>query len=85
MMPGVVSLPHGFGHKDAAATLRTAGKLDGPNVNALTDELRVEPIIGTSILNGVSVRVEAVVQKEEPLVASVEGASQTSGSEARCQ
>lgn len=40
VMPGVVSLPHGF---------------DSPNVNALTDEQHVEPILGTSILNGVPV------------------------------
>jgi anaerobic selenocysteine-containing dehydrogenase len=61
VMPGVVSLPHGFGHKEAAETLRVAGALEGPNANALTDEQRVEPIIGTSILNGVPVRVESLV------------------------
>ncbi len=43
MMPGVVSLPHGFSQ---------------PNANALTDEQSVEPIIGTSILNGVPVDIE---------------------------
>lgn len=42
VMPGVVSMPHGFGHA---------------NVNALTDEDRVEPVLGTSILNGVPVTV----------------------------
>jgi anaerobic selenocysteine-containing dehydrogenase len=42
VMPGVVSLPHGFGT---------------PNANALTDELAVEPIVGTSILNGVPVTI----------------------------
>jgi len=57
IMPGVVSLPHGFGHQAAARTIRTAGALDGPNVNAITDEMRVEPILGTSILNGVPVVV----------------------------
>ncbi len=58
MMPGVVSLPHGFGHAAARATLRVAGALPGPNANALTDELLVEPVIGTSVLNGVPVVVE---------------------------
>jgi hypothetical protein len=57
-MPGVVSLPHGFGHGAAAATLRVAGALAGPNVNALTDDLLVEPLVGTAILNGVPVAVE---------------------------
>jgi anaerobic selenocysteine-containing dehydrogenase len=44
VMPGVVSLPHGFGRCSA---------------NELTDEQRVEPVVGTSILNGVPVVVEA--------------------------
>ncbi len=46
---GVVSLPHGFGHAPARATLRVAGALPAPSVNDLTDELKVEPILGTSI------------------------------------
>jgi anaerobic selenocysteine-containing dehydrogenase len=58
IMPGVVSLPHGYGHGAAAASLRVAGKLTGPNVNAITDELLVEPVTGTAILNGVPVTVE---------------------------
>jgi anaerobic selenocysteine-containing dehydrogenase len=58
MMPGVVSLPHGFGHADAKDTLHTAGALRGDNVNAVTDERFIEPLVGTSILNGVPVRVE---------------------------
>jgi anaerobic selenocysteine-containing dehydrogenase len=43
VMPGVVSLPHGFARASA---------------NALTDETRVEPVVGTSILNGVPVTIE---------------------------
>jgi anaerobic selenocysteine-containing dehydrogenase len=58
IMPGVVSLPHGFGHAAAASTLSVAGPLPGPNVNVLTDDQRVEPILGDSILNGVPVSVE---------------------------
>jgi anaerobic selenocysteine-containing dehydrogenase len=57
MMPGVVSLPHGFGHASAADTMRVAGALAGPNVNALTDEAVVEPLTGTAVLNGVPVVV----------------------------
>ena len=60
MMAGVVSLPHGFGHAAAAATLRVAGKVPGPSANALTDELLIEPLVGASILNGVPVEVEAM-------------------------
>ncbi len=60
MMPGVVSLPHGYGHARAAATLRVAGALPGANINLLTDEDHVEPVAGTAILNGVPVTVESV-------------------------
>jgi anaerobic selenocysteine-containing dehydrogenase len=56
VMAGVVSLPHGFGHQEAAG-LRLASLLPGANANALTDEERVEPLLGTSALNGVPVRI----------------------------
>ncbi len=57
---GVVSLPHGYGHAAAAASMAIAGALPGPNVNALTDDEMVEPLLGTAVMNGVPVRVEAV-------------------------
>src|SRR6185503_1076217 len=59
MMPGVVSLPHGFGHAAAASTMRVAGEVAGPNVNAITDEELLEPLTGSAILSGVEVSVEA--------------------------
>ncbi len=57
IMRGVVSLPHGFGHQPAKDTLRIAGALPGASANTLTDELFVEPLVGTAILNGVPVSV----------------------------
>ena len=60
MMRGVVSFPHGYGHAVAADTMRVAGATPGINVNELTDDARVEPVLGTAILNGVPVTVEAV-------------------------
>ncbi|MDC0745583.1 molybdopterin-dependent oxidoreductase [Polyangium mundeleinium] len=59
MMPGVVSLPHGHGHAAAADTMRVAAGVPGANANAITDDLYVEPLTGTAILNGVPVTVEA--------------------------
>jgi anaerobic selenocysteine-containing dehydrogenase len=56
--PGVVSMPHGFGHAEGGG-LRLAGGL-GPNVNALTDDQTVEPLLGNSILSGLPVDVEVV-------------------------
>jgi len=60
MMPGVVSLPHGFGHQQVAQTLRVAGALKGANVNILTDDHLLDPLSGTASLNGVPVRIQAV-------------------------
>jgi anaerobic selenocysteine-containing dehydrogenase len=57
LMPGVVSLPHGYGHASLAGATRVAAATPGPSVNALTDELFVEPLVGSSILNGVPVSV----------------------------
>ena len=57
VMPGVVSLPHGFGQSIAKDTLRVAGALAGASANALTDDQRVEPVIGNSILGGVPVTI----------------------------
>lgn len=58
VMAGVASMPHGFGQAAGDGAERVAGALGGVNVNALTDETAVEPILGDSILNGVPVAVE---------------------------
>ena len=58
VMPGVVSLPHGYGHAAVADTLHTAGAVRGPNINALTDDLLLDPLTGTANLNGVAVTIE---------------------------
>jgi anaerobic selenocysteine-containing dehydrogenase len=57
--PGVVSLPHGWGHERPGARLRVASARPGVSLNDLTDETLVDPLSGTSRLNGVPVRVEA--------------------------
>ncbi len=63
VMPGIVSLPHGFGHADAAQSLRVAGAVPGPNVNAITDEHLLDPLTGTAVLNGVPVTVVAAAPR----------------------
>ena len=57
VMPGVVSLPHGWGHGAPGARLPIAAKHAGVNANVLTDELDVEPLSGTAVLNGVPVEL----------------------------
>jgi anaerobic selenocysteine-containing dehydrogenase len=57
--PGVVSLPHGWGHAASAKWQRVAGKHPGVSVNDWTDEAVVEDVVGQSVLNGVPVRISA--------------------------
>lgn len=60
LMPGVVSLPHGFGHNRPGVRLSVATQVPGVSVNDLTDPGLVDPVAGTAALNGVPVTVEAV-------------------------
>ncbi|HEY6793678.1 MAG TPA: molybdopterin dinucleotide binding domain-containing protein [Kineosporiaceae bacterium] len=54
--PGVVSLPHGWGH--AGTGLAVADRAGGVNVNVLTPP-QVDPLSGTVVLNGFPVSVMA--------------------------
>ncbi len=55
--PGVVSLPHGWGHATAAPWQRVAAKKPGVSANDWTDDQVVESVVGQSVLNGVPVRL----------------------------
>ncbi|HEY2260862.1 MAG TPA: molybdopterin-dependent oxidoreductase [Solirubrobacteraceae bacterium] len=57
VMPGVVSLPHGWGHDAAAARLSVAAAHAGTNSNALGDELLVDAVSGNAVLNGIPVEL----------------------------
>jgi anaerobic selenocysteine-containing dehydrogenase len=60
VMPGVVSIPHGWGHDQQGVDLAVASEHAGTNSNVLTDELVVEPLSGTAILNGIPVELAPV-------------------------
>lgn len=60
MMPGVVSLPHGWGHDLPGAQLGLAAQRPGANLNALFDETRRDPLSGNAVLNGVAVQMSPV-------------------------
>jgi len=57
VMPGVVSLPHGWGHGRPGARLEVAARHAGVNANVLTDPVAMDPLSGTSVLNGIPVDV----------------------------
>lgn len=57
MMPGVVSLPHGWGHAASAPWQQVAAAHASVSANDWTDDQDVEALVGQSILNGVPVRL----------------------------
>ena len=58
MMPGVVSIPHGWGHDLPGMQLGVASAHAGVNCNRLVDELALDPLSGNAVLNGVPVTIE---------------------------
>jgi anaerobic selenocysteine-containing dehydrogenase len=59
IMPGVVSIPHGWGHDAAGVRMSVASAHAGVNSNLLADESQVEPLSGNAVLNGIPVEVRA--------------------------
>ncbi len=57
MRPGVVSLPHGWGHDDDGARLQVASLRPGVNSNTLTDGAVLDPLSGNAALNAIPVTV----------------------------
>jgi anaerobic selenocysteine-containing dehydrogenase len=57
IMPGVVSLPHGWGHDKKGMKISVASAHPGINVNELTDENVLDELSGNAVLNGVPVEI----------------------------
>ncbi|MFN8039074.1 MAG: molybdopterin oxidoreductase family protein [Acidimicrobiales bacterium] len=55
--PGVVSLPHGWGHDQPGAALAVARRHAGVNTNVLTDADAIDPLSGNAVLNAIPVEV----------------------------
>jgi anaerobic selenocysteine-containing dehydrogenase len=60
IMPGVISIPHGWGHDKKGIQLSVASQHPGVNTNILTDDLLVDELSGNAVLNGVPVELEKV-------------------------
>jgi anaerobic selenocysteine-containing dehydrogenase len=57
MMPGVVSVPHGWGHGKKGVRLRVASTVPGASINDVIDPDRIDALSGTSALSGQPVEV----------------------------
>jgi anaerobic selenocysteine-containing dehydrogenase len=73
MMPGVVSIPHGWGHGREGVGWTTAQAHAGVSVNDVTDERHLDGLSGTAAFNGVPVEVRA----EAPLAVASAAAGGT--------
>ena len=63
MMPGVVSLPHGWGHDQPGSQLEVAAANPGANLNALMEENRRDPLSGNAVLSGMEVEMTPVAAR----------------------
>ena len=61
MMPGVVCMPHGFGHARDGVQLETASSKPGVSVNDLNDSQRIDELTGNAAFSGLPVTVTSVV------------------------
>ena len=66
VMPGVVSLPHGWGHDLKGVHLSVAGSHAGVSANDLTDEQVIDRLSGNAVLNSVPVTIVPGASAAEP-------------------
>ncbi len=64
VMPGVCSIPHGWGHDLPGVQLTVARAHAGANSNVLADTREVDPLSGNAILNGIPVELAPVPARE---------------------
>ena len=60
LMPGVVSIPHGWGHGRKGVKQKIAQAHAGVSVNDLTDDTLIDQLSGNAAVNGVPVQLEAI-------------------------
>ena len=58
--PGVVSIPHGYGHGRAGVRLDTAKNHAGVSINDLTDHALIDELTGNAAFSNVKVRVQTI-------------------------
>ncbi|TCO74697.1 molybdopterin oxidoreductase family protein [Chromatocurvus halotolerans] len=71
IMPGVVSLPHGYGHDRAGIRMQTARANAGVSCNDITDDRFLDGLSGNAAVNGVPVTLAPC--DESPLSAGTAG------------
>ena len=65
MMPGVVSIPHGYGHNRHGSKLPVAESRAGESINDLTDDLVIDQLTGNAAFSGLHVTVYSARDMEK--------------------
>jgi len=60
MMPGVICIPHGFGHTRSGTRIPNAEAKPGVSVNDITDHEHVDPMTGNAAFSGLPLTVEKI-------------------------
>ena len=60
MMPGVVSLPHGYGHDRQGTRSEVANAHAGVSCNTITESTYIDELTGNAALNGVGVSIASL-------------------------
>jgi anaerobic selenocysteine-containing dehydrogenase len=73
MMPGVVSIPHGWGHDRPGIQLAIAQEHAGESINDVTDHLTIDALCGTAAFNGTWVTVSVSTESDSDQVERPKG------------
>ena len=58
ILPGVVSIPQGWGHNHSNTAMSVAAQQPGISINSLTDDTRIDQLTGNAAFNGTPVAIE---------------------------
>lgn len=61
ILPGVVSIPQGWGHNRKGVQMSVAATQPGISINSLTDAKRIDPLSGNAAFNGTPVSIERIL------------------------
>jgi len=67
MMPGVVSIPHGWGHHRPEIQLQIAAKQPGVSINDLTDDQMIDELCGNAAFSNVCVKITPLPENTQLL------------------
>jgi len=77
MMPGVVCIPHGFGHHGRGTRVSVADAKPGVSVNDITDEQRIDTVTNNAAFSGLP--LEVIKISDAPDFADVKDATELTG------